>query len=59
MGFPDFTVLQMGILGGSREINYLHPQGRIFETPKEEDQDNINVSVFSFRDVFRICSDDI
>lgn len=59
MGFPDFTVLQMGILEGSREINYLHPQWRIFETSKEEDQDNINVSVFAFRGVFRICSEDI
>lgn len=46
MGFPDFTVLRMGILEGSREINYSHPQWRIFETSKEEDQDNINVIVF-------------
>lgn len=46
MGFPDFTVLQMGILEWSREINYSHPQWKIFETSKEEDQDNINVIVF-------------
>lgn len=44
MGFPDFTVLQMGISRGSREINYSHPQWRIFEASDEEDQDNINVS---------------
>lgn len=60
MGFPDFTVLQMGISRGSREINYSHPQWRIFEaSEEEEDQDNINVGVFAFKDVCRFCSEDM
>lgn len=59
MGFSDFPVLQMGILEGSREINYSHPYWRIFETSKEEDQDNVKVSLFPFRDVCRFCSEDM
>lgn len=31
----------------------------MFEASKEEDQDNINVSVFSFKDVFRFFSEDM
>lgn len=58
MGFPDFAGLQMGISEGSREINYSHPQWRIFETSKKEDQDNINVTAFPFRDAFRFCTED-